>query len=48
MMVGFWILIALFVAGLWWFGRASEWKTRCVCAVAPEGRPGNGQEEREK
>lgn len=28
---GFWILVALFFAGLWWFGRASEWKAQCQC-----------------
>jgi len=38
MMFGFWILIALFIAGLWWFGKASNAKRQCECEAPPEGR----------
>ena len=38
MMFGFWIWIALFIAGLWWFGKACNAKRQCECEAAPEGR----------
>lgn len=37
MMFGFWILIALFIAGLWWFGNASSAKRQCECETSLEG-----------
>lgn len=46
MMMGFWILIVLFIAGLWWFGRASKSKTQCACEAAPEVRPQNCERNR--
>ena len=46
MMIGFWVLTALFIAGLSWFGIAANAKRQCEFAPVLEGRRHNAESNR--
>jgi len=46
MMIGFWVLTALFIAGLSWFGSAANAKRQYECEPVLEGRRRNVESNR--